>query len=186
MNNRGRPSPSRFGRSLCFCKPRGSARCGDDPRIREPASEITPVSNGIYIPSSQPDRLRRDRSARYSEQNYAELVGDPYQCAIVVDAHTGEILVEERAHAFGYPASITKLMTLLVCLEAIDEGEIALSDRVKITDEVWKVGGSQLYLDPRETDLTVEDMLYGIMVHSGKRCGTGIELACGGKQGGLH
>ena len=108
--------------------------------IREPASEITPVSNEIYIPSSEPDRLRSDRSARYSEQNYAELVGDPYQCAIVVDAQTGEILVEKRAHAFGYPASITKLMTLLVCLEAIDEGEIALSDRVKITDEVWSVG----------------------------------------------
>ena len=56
--------------------------------IREPASEITPVSNGIYIPSSEPDRLRNDRSARYSEQNYTELVGDPYQCAIVVDAQT--------------------------------------------------------------------------------------------------
>ena len=143
--------------------------------IREPASEITPVSNGIYIPSSEPDRLRSDRSTRYSEQNYAELVGDPIN-AIVVDAQTGEILVEKRAHAFGYPASITKLMTLLVCLEAIDEGKIALSDRVKITDEVWSVGGSQLYLDPRETELTVEDMLYGIMVHSANDAARALSL----------
>ena len=150
--------------------------------IREPASEITPISNGIYIPSSEPDRLRSDRSARYSEQNYTELVGDPYQCAIVVDAQTGEILVEERAHAFGYPASITKLMTLLVCLEAIDEGEIALSDRVKITDEVWNVGGSQLYLDPRETDLTVEDMLYGIMVHSANDAARALSLHVAGSK----
>ena len=150
--------------------------------IREPASEITPISNGIYIPSSEPDRLRSDRSARYSEQNYTELVGYPYQCAIVVDAQTGEILVEERAHAFGYPASITKLMTLLVCLEAIDEGEIALSDRVKITDEVWNVGGSQLYLDPRETDLTVEDMLYGIMVHSANDAARALSLHVAGSK----
>ena len=150
--------------------------------IREPASEITPVSSGIYIPSSEPDRLRSDRSTRYSEQNYAELVGDPYQCAIVVDAQTGEILVEKRAHAFGYPASITKLMTLLVCLEAIDEGKIALSDRVKITDEVWNVGGSQLYLDPRETELTVEDMLYGIMVHSANDAARALSLHVAGSK----
>ena len=150
--------------------------------IQEAASEINTVSNGIYIPSSEPDRLRSDRSARYSEQNYVELVGDPYQCAIVVDAQTGEILVEERAHAFGYPASITKLMTLLVCLEAIDQGEIALSDRVKITDEVWNVKGSQLYLDPRETDLTVEDMLYGIMVHSANDAARALSLHLAGSK----
>ena len=154
-----------------------------DPLVAEMNQEIRePDSNGIYTPSSEPGRLRSDRSARYSEQNYAELVGDPYQCAIVVDAQSGEILVEERAHAFGYPASITKLMTLLVCLEAIDQGKIALSDRVKITDEVWNVGGSQLYLDPRETDLTVEDMLYGIMVHSANDAARALSLHVAGSK----
>ena len=154
-----------------------------DPLVAEMNQEIRePDSNGIYTPSSEPGRLRSDRSARYSEQNYAELVGDPYQCAIVVDAQSGEILVEERAHAFGYPASITKLMTLLVCLEAIDQGKIALSDRVKITDEVWNVKGSQLYLDPRETDLTVEDMLYGIMVHSANDAARALSLHVAGSK----
>ena len=154
-----------------------------DPLVTEMNQEIRePDSNGIYTPSSEPGRLRSDRSARYSEQNYAELVGDPFQCAIVVDAQTGEILVEERAHAFGYPASITKLMTLLVCLEAIDCGEITLSDRVKITDEVWHVGGSQLYLDPREIDLTVEDMLYGIMVHSANDAARALSLHVAGSK----
>ncbi len=150
--------------------------------IPEPEPVVAQTSNGIYTPSSEPGRLRSDRTARYSDQNYTNLVGDPYQCAIVVDAHTGEILVEDRAHAFGYPASVTKLMTLLVCLEAIDRGEIALSDRVKITEEVWQVGGSQLYLDPRETDLTVEDMLYGIMVHSANDAARALSLHVAGSR----
>lgn len=150
--------------------------------IPEPEPKMASGSNGIYTPSSETGRLRSDRSARHSQQNYAELVDDPYQCAIVVDAQTGEILVEERAHAFGYPASVTKLMTLLVCLEAIDRGEINLNDRVKITDEVWQVGGSQLYLDPRETDLTVEDMLYGIMVHSANDAARALSLHVAGSR----
>jgi D-alanyl-D-alanine carboxypeptidase (penicillin-binding protein 5/6) len=143
---------------------------------------VTPSAGGIYTPSSEAGRLRNDQPARYSEQNYPSLVGDPYQCAIVVDAQTGDILVEDRAMAFGYPASVTKLMTLLVCLEAIDQGEIALSDRVKITEEVWHVGGSQLYLDPRETDLTVEDMLYGIMVHSANDAARALSLHVAGSR----
>ena len=63
-----------------------------------------------------------------------------------------EILFEDRAGAYGYPASVTKLMTMLLTLEAIDRGETE-TDRAVINNEVAGIGGSQLYLDPKERDL---------------------------------
>ena len=91
----------------------------------------------FYNPTSEPGKLRSDNPNRLTKKNYDVLIGDPYQGAIVVDAHTGKILIEERANAYSYPASVTKLMTLLVCLEAIDKGEINLTDRIKINDEIY-------------------------------------------------
>ena len=135
-----------------------------------PASTTQPPppthKNGIYIPRNEPGCISAERTERTTQRNYERLVADPYHGAIVIDAQSGRILFEERAGAYGYPASVTKLMTLLLTLEAIDRGEIQLSDRVLINNEVAGIGGSQLYLDPKEKNFSVEDMLYGIMVHS--------------------
>lgn len=141
-----------------------------------------PNLSKIYNPTSEPGKLRSDNPNRLTKKNYDVLIGDPYQGAIVVDAHTGKILIEERANAYSYPASVTKLMTLLVCLEAIDKGEIDLTDRIKINDEIYNIGGSQLYLDPRETNLTVKDMLYGIMVHSANDAARALGLHISGSR----
>ena len=122
--------------------------------------------NGIYIPRNEPGCISAERTDRTTQRNYERLVADPYHGAIVIDAKSGKILFEERAGAYGYPASVTKLMTLLLTLEAIDRGEIQRSDHVLINNEVAGIGGPQLYLDPKEKNFTVEDMLYGIMVHS--------------------
>jgi D-alanyl-D-alanine carboxypeptidase (penicillin-binding protein 5/6) len=120
----------------------------------------------IYTPASETGRLRNDLPDRRTTRNYASLKGNPYSGAIVIDAQSGKILLEDRSTTHGYPASVTKLMTLLLTLEAIDRGETALKERVRITEEAAGIGGSQLWLDTRETDLTVEDLLYGIVVHS--------------------
>jgi D-alanyl-D-alanine carboxypeptidase (penicillin-binding protein 5/6) len=84
----------------------------------------------------------------------------------VVDAHTARILYESGAFNYAYPASVTKLMTLLLTLEAIEQGKVHLTDKVKITPEISAIGGSQIWLDPRETNFTVEDLLYATVVHS--------------------
>jgi D-alanyl-D-alanine carboxypeptidase (penicillin-binding protein 5/6) len=89
----------------------------------------------------------------------------PYIGAIVVDADTGATLFEDKADAPGYPASTLKLMTLLVIQQRIDAGKAKLSDTVSVSVEASKTGGSQVYLDPRET-FPLEDMLYALMIQS--------------------
>ena len=89
----------------------------------------------------------------------------PYIGAIIIDADTGATLFEDKANVPGYPASTLKLMTLLVIQEKIDAGVVKLTDTVKVSVEAYKTGGSQVYLDPKET-FPVEDMLYAMMIQS--------------------
>lgn len=89
----------------------------------------------------------------------------PYVGAIVMDAGSGEVLFEDRADAPGSPASTLKLMTLLVIQEQIEAGKVGLDDIVKISKEASSTGGSQLWLDPREST-TVEELLYALMIKS--------------------
>jgi len=141
----------------------------DYPIVKEPPS---PEKVG-YLQKNQPDRR--------TDKVYKKLIGNPYQGAIVVDADTGKILFEDRASAYAYPASITKLMTLLIMLEAVEAQRIALSDMVKITDEVARIGGSQAYLDPRES-FTVDEMLYAMIVHSANDAARALSLHISGSR----
>jgi D-alanyl-D-alanine carboxypeptidase (penicillin-binding protein 5/6) len=90
---------------------------------------------------------------------------NPYKGAIAVDAATGTVLYEENADAEAYPASITKLMVLLVTLEAVEAGRLTLDEEVKVTAKSSTIGGSQVYLKDNEV-FTVDDMLYALMVQS--------------------
>ncbi len=125
-----------------------------------------PVRETIATPGHRAGYMRSDRSNRRTTKVYPKLTGNPYRGAIVIDARTGKILYENRATTYCYPASVTKLMTMLIVLEQIDAGVIRLTDKIKITNEIAKIGGSQVWLDPRETDFTIDDMLYALMVHS--------------------
>lgn len=120
----------------------------------------------IAVAGTREGYLRADRANRHTSTVYPKLVGKPYRGAIVLNARTGKILYEDRATTYCYPASVTKLMTLLVVLDQITAGTIRLDDKVKITNEIAKIGGSQIWLDPRETNFTVEEMLYALMIHS--------------------
>jgi D-alanyl-D-alanine carboxypeptidase (penicillin-binding protein 5/6) len=90
---------------------------------------------------------------------------DPYVGAIVIDAWSGEVLFEDRADESCYPASVIKLMGLLLILEDVERGEISLSDPVIATAEAARMGGSQVYLKEHET-FTADEMLYALMVQS--------------------
>lgn len=88
-----------------------------------------------------------------------------YKGAIVMDAATGNVLFEDRADTVSPPASMTKLMTFAVVYDKLKSGAIALDTPVKITSEDSKIGGTQVYLDPRET-FPVEELLYAMMIQS--------------------
>jgi serine-type D-Ala-D-Ala carboxypeptidase (penicillin-binding protein 5/6) len=85
--------------------------------------------------------------------------------SICVDASTGAVLAQTTADYPGSPASVTKLMTLLLVLEDIREGKMTLRSRVGVTKEAAGTGGSQIWLAVGET-FTAEDMLYALMLKS--------------------
>jgi D-alanyl-D-alanine carboxypeptidase (penicillin-binding protein 5/6) len=121
----------------------------------------------IAVPGHVEGYLRSDRPNNRTTKVFPKLVGNPYRGAIVVDARTGKILFEDHATTYAYPASITKLMTLLIVLDQIDAGVVHLSDKVAITKAGLGVGGSQIYLDIRESGaFTVNDLLNAIVIHS--------------------
>ena len=78
--------------------------------------------------------------------------------AILMDAATGAVLYEQNPDEALPPASVTKVMTLLLVMEAIDAGKIKLSDMVSTSERAASMGGSQIFLEVGET-MSVEDML---------------------------
>lgn len=99
----------------------------------------------------------------------------PYAGAIVVDASTGKILFEDNADAKAYPASVTKLMVLLIVLEAVDSHQLSLDEPVKVTAEASKIGGSQVYLKQNEV-FPVEELLYALMIQSANDAATALAI----------
>jgi D-alanyl-D-alanine carboxypeptidase (penicillin-binding protein 5/6) len=89
----------------------------------------------------------------------------PYLGAIAVDAATGRVLFEDNADVKGYPASVTKLMVLLIILEAIEAGHLTLDEPVTVTAAASRMGGSQVYLAENEV-FPVDELLYALVVES--------------------
>ena len=89
--------------------------------------------------------------------------------AVLMDAATGTVLYEHNAHEKLAPASVTKVMTMLLIMEAIDAGCIGWKDTVTTSETAAAKGGSQIYLKVGET-MTVTDMLKSIAVSSANDC----------------
>ena len=85
--------------------------------------------------------------------------------AILMDVGSGQILFEKNPHEKLPPASVTKVMTMLLIVEALDSGKIKLDDEVQISERASEMGGSQIFLEPGETQ-KVDDLLKGIAVAS--------------------
>lgn len=86
--------------------------------------------------------------------------------AILMDQDTGTILFQKNIHEQLPPASITKVMTMLLIMEAIDSGQISWQDKVQVSEHAASMGGSQIFLEVGE-QMKVEDLLKGIALASG-------------------
>ncbi len=86
--------------------------------------------------------------------------------AILIEKDTGTVLYQKDAHQKLPPASVTKVMTLLLVMEAIDSGKISLDDMVTVSEYASGMGGSQVFLSPGE-QMSVNDMLKSTVVASG-------------------
>ncbi len=99
-----------------------------------------------------------------ADENAAVNVTAP--AAILIEAGTGQVLYEKNSHDRRPPASVTKIMTMLLVIEAIDEGTLSLDDMVRCSEFAASMGGSQVYLEPNE-EMSVRDMLKAVAVASG-------------------
>lgn len=85
--------------------------------------------------------------------------------AILMETETGRVLYEQNADEALPPASVTKIMTLLIVMEAVDSGAIKLDDEVSVSSNAASMGGSQIFLEEGET-MSVEDMLKSVVISS--------------------
>ncbi len=85
--------------------------------------------------------------------------------AVLMDAKTGAVLYAKNADEALPPASVTKVMTLLLVMEAVDSGKISLTDTVSVSEYAASMGGSQVYLEPGE-EMSVEEMLKCVVIAS--------------------
>lgn len=85
--------------------------------------------------------------------------------AVLMDAGTGEVLINKQGDERRQIASVTKLMTMLLVLEALEDGRIQLTDEVVATPHACSYGGSQIYLEPGE-QFTVQEMLMAVSIKS--------------------
>ena len=88
---------------------------------------------------------------------------------ILIEQSSGRVLYAHNIHEQLRPASVTKVMSILLIMEAIDSGKIALTDSVPCSENAASMGGSQIWLDTKET-LTVDEMLKAICVNSANDC----------------
>ena len=112
------------------------------------------------------------------------IAGEPYMSALVIDADTGKILFDDNSEAVVYPASVLKLMGLLIILEHIERGTLRLDDMVQVTKEAAQMGGSQVYLDPKE-QFSVEDLLYALTVQSANDAAVALATRVAGSKAGF-
>ena len=109
---------------------------------------------------------------------------DPYLGSIVVDAATGQVLLENNADAKGFPASVTKLMDMMVLLDKIQAGQISPTNMITVTAEAAKVGGTQVWLADKEV-FPLEDLMYALMIQSANDAAVAMALHVAGSKEGF-
>lgn len=129
------------------------------------------ANEAIYVWSSNSNTLTTDVSSSISENSIPIDNSLNLECesAILIEQSTGKVLYSHNEHEQLRPASVTKIMSILLIMEAVDNGQISLTDSIPCTENAASMGGSQIWLDPRET-LTVDEMLKAICVASANDC----------------
>ena len=121
------------------------------------------------------------KASQASKTGIKPISKDPYLGAIVIDADTGKVLFEDNADVKGYPASIVKLMDLLILLDAVQSNRIHLQDPVTVTAEASRIGGSQVFLKENEV-FSIEELLYSVIIQSANDATTALALHFAGSK----
>ena len=125
------------------------------------------VSFSVYISIPTWSEGTTETSAiEEGKDNFLDLESE---AAILIEQNSGEILYEHNIHEQLRPASVTKVMTILLIMEEIDSGRLSFDDMISCSENASSMGGSQIWLDTTE-QLSVSDMLKAICVVSANDC----------------
>ena len=102
-------------------------------------------------------------------------------CAILIERETGQVLYEKNADTSHAVASITKVMTLLLTVEALEAGKISLEDEVVTSEHAYSMGGSQIWLEPGEV-MTVDELMRAVCVQSANDAAVALAEAVSGSE----
>ena len=105
----------------------------------------------------------------------------PCRAAILIDQESGTVLYEKEADTQMPIASITKVMTLLLVMEGLEQGRFTLEDTVPVTEHAYSMGGSQIWLEPGE-QFTVDEMLRAVCVASANDAAVALAEMVGGSE----
>lgn len=136
-------------------------------------SNISLASDSIYVWSSESKTVNEVQSNNTSETVSTSTTSTDLKLesggAVLIEQSTGQVLYEHNMHEKLRPASVTKVMTLLLIMEAIDSGILSYTDKIPCSENAAGMGGSQIWLDVRE-ELTVDEMLKAICLQSANDC----------------
>ena len=105
----------------------------------------------------------------------------PCKAAVLIEQNSGTVLYEKNAEQQLPIASITKVMTMLLTMQAIGEGRVHYSDKVPVSEHAYSIGGSQIWLEPGE-EFTLDEMLRAICVSSANDAATAVAEFIGGSE----
>lgn len=144
----------------------------------QPPMVLETVSDGLNPAPSQEGEAVPSSSGDKSEGSLNLAV----KSAVLIDADTGTVVYQQDAHKELPPASVTKIMTMLLAMEAEDAGKVKLTDQVTISEYAASMGGSQMYMEPGEVH-TLEELMKGIaMVSANDGCVAVSEYIAGSEE----
>lgn len=133
---------------------------------------ITPISSFAYTDYSyiwsSPETLL-ETSAETKTVSNENSLNLTCGSAMLIEQSSGKVLYDHNSHEKLRPASVTKIMTILLIMEAIDSGKLNYTDQIPCSENASSMGGSQIWLDTKET-LSVDEMLKAICVVSANDC----------------
>jgi serine-type D-Ala-D-Ala carboxypeptidase (penicillin-binding protein 5/6) len=119
-----------------------------------------------------------------AEEKKSSDITENVRSAILIERDTGNVLYEKNSNEELPPASMTKIMTMLLIMEAIDQGKLTWDEKVRTSEYAASMGGSQIFLEPGE-EMTTKQMLQGIAIGSGNDASVAMAERIAGSEEGF-
>ncbi|MDM5189783.1 D-alanyl-D-alanine carboxypeptidase family protein [Bacillus sp. DX4.1] len=136
--------------------------------------------SAIPVGFAQSEKTQPEKTAVETKPKLAEQASS----AIVIEQDTGKVLFEKSPNEKLPPASMTKIMTMLLIMEQVEKGKLKLQDKVRASEHAASMGGSQIFLEPGE-EMTVNEMLKGIAIASGNDASVAVAEHIAGSEEGF-